>query len=141
MNESGEADSQSEDPTLAPLVSYYKPTEFRVTGMISGLHFSDALHALEVNQALCCENLRVLHLGLVAGGPRPYQDTAAHQRCIRRLIRVLGGVVDDDETEWAPGTEGATAEKRTCWPRLRELRLSCGIVGGDLEGVVRCLGR
>lgn len=30
---------------------------------------------------------------------------------------------------------------KACWPRLRELRLSCGIMEGDLEGLSDCLGR
>lgn len=31
--------------------------------------------------------------------------------------------------------------RNSCWPRLRELRLSCGIMDGDLEGLAECLGR
>lgn len=30
---------------------------------------------------------------------------------------------------------------RARWPRLRELRLSCGITGGDLEGLAECVAR
>lgn len=56
----------------------------------------------------------------------------------------LEEVVKDD-----PGPEGRAAARRTglpgvgkaYWPRLSELRLSCGIMAGDLEGLAGCLGR
>lgn len=39
------------------------------------------------------------------------------------------------------GTRLGAFAGRAHWPRLRELRLSCGIMGGDLEGLAECLGR
>lgn len=35
----------------------------------------------------------------------------------------------------------ATVGLKAYWPRLSELRLSCGIMGGDLESLATCLGR
>lgn len=127
------------DGTLAPLLKHYRPREFRVTNMVSGVHFSDTLHALEANLASARENLRVLQLGLVTGGPRPYQDALAHEACMGRLMRVLG----KDKT----GGEAAAAAAATrdcsglAWSHLAELRLSCGVVDGDLEGIAISLGR
>ena len=39
------------------------------------------------------------------------------------------------------GTRLGAFAGKAHWPRLRELRLSCGIMGGDLEGLAECLGR
>ncbi|CAN0038729.1 unnamed protein product [Laminaria digitata] len=63
-----------------------------------------------------------------------------------------GGFAQDAEGGVSPppppaphGTGGrrdlAVFAGRARWPRLRELRLSCGIMAGDLEGLAECLGR
>lgn len=172
--------------------------------MVRGGEFSDALLSLEKNVDQVRRDVRVLHLGLATGGPRPYQDPRSHHWCMLRLMRLLGpvppngggsarrGVEDAAKRELANLTKeilGAstasatmphliderdgpteeeeveengvcagdqasrsqaaavvrqghpTGELRAFWPRLSELRLSCGIVGGDLERLSECLGR
>lgn len=128
--------------------------------MVRGDEFSDTILALEENLTWLRQDLRVLQLGLATGGPRPYQDPRSHQWCMLRLRRLLGGaeaggdvartlaeltkslqttawhaVGDSFAEEVATGMEGRT------WLRLKELLLSCGIMGGDLEGLAACFGR
>lgn len=180
--------------------SYLTPLRFK--NMIRGGELSDALLSLEKNIDQVRRDLRVLHLGLATGGPRPYQDPRSHHWCMLRLRRLLGpapttsGGTAQGEAEGAVETElagltkeilgGATAaaimphligrdglkeeeevvENGACaggqafrsraaavtqgrptgglkayWPRLSELRLSCGILGGDLERLSGCFGR
>lgn len=118
---------------FALLLKRYRPAEFRVNNMVSGAQFSEVLRALEENRFSARKCFRVLQLGLATGGPRPYQDPRSHQACMERLIRLLRGrgVAVGDQVQ------GGAA---ISWPRLRELRLSCGVVGGDLEGLAQCLG-
>lgn len=60
---------EAADRTIAPLLKHYRSAELRVNNMLSGIHFSDTLHALEDNLASIRENLHVLQLGLITQGP------------------------------------------------------------------------
>lgn len=59
-----------------------------------------------------------------------------------------GGLEEVEEDEVRRPRRGDRAAQRASpgvgkayWPRLSELRLSCGIMAGDLEGLAGCLGR
>ncbi|CAM9400662.1 unnamed protein product [Scytosiphon promiscuus] len=54
----------------------------------------------------------------------------------------LVGVAEPTEgQETVPAPRSAPAAGlQACWPRLAELRLSCGIVSGDLDSLATCLG-
>lgn len=127
--------------THALLLRQYCPAEFRVINMLSGAQFSEALGALEDNITTAREHLQVLQLGLATTGPRPYQDSLAHQACVSRLRRLLHGQEEEGNEELQSTVPTAAAARVVLWPRLRELHLSCGIIGGELEDMARCLGR
>lgn len=61
---------------------------------------------------------------------------------------LVGGDGGPDEAEDGGISAGDRGVRRALpgvgkayWPRLAELRLSCGIMAGDLEGLAGCLGR
>lgn len=57
-----------------------------------------------------------------------------------------GGLEGAEKDGVSPGDNRAARRPlprvgKAIWPRLCELRLSCGIMAGDLEGLAGCLGR
>lgn len=52
-----------------------------------------------------------------------------------------GGVDAGTSSSASPARTDPAAGMKSYWPRLTELRISCGIMSGDMEGLARCLGR
>lgn len=92
----------------------------------------------------CMLRLRRL-LGAAVGdsGGKVVRELAELTRALDTAVWHLVGVRFAERVESAASACGAADEvflRKSCWPRLTELRLSCGIMGGDLEGLAECLG-